>query len=588
MKKHIISLLVLFILLGTSYIGTAKDRDTDASKILNEEGLVNHQWPMYSHDVKHTGLSSYSTEENPLTEKWRFLLDWDTYYAGFIIDSNGIIYGGGQTLFAINPNGTMKWSYNPGRPIESTPALDENGIIYFGTIWGQPNYLHAIYSNNGTQKWNYYVGNDIDSSPAVGLDGTIYFGDWSGKIHAVNPDGTQKWIYQTGDVITSSPAIGDDGTIYIGSHDKYVYALNPNGTLQWRFQTEAWVHSSPTIGPDGTIYIGSDDSYLYALNPENGTIIWRCHLNGGTWCSPTRGNDGVLYLGTYDMKFHAVYPNGTIKWTYNAPGRIWFGSSASVSSDGTIYFGTTTQDGGSGALVALNPDGTERFKNTYGYYATSPAIGEDGTVYAASFNYEAINGHLHAFGRGPLQADAGGPYSTYAGEPFTVSEDIYGGVPPYTCHWDFGDGNTSNERHPTHTYSVEGNYTITFTVTDDEDNISVDMTTITVTYGPPDVYFEKPEYGVYVFDRKIRSSTSPKYLIFGRITLIVNASHPVAEIDRVEFHIDGKLRATDTTSPYSFIWRQPYLFNWIHAIRVVAISTVSTVAERQCVMVKFL
>jgi outer membrane protein assembly factor BamB len=367
-----------------------------------------------------------------------------------------------------------------------------------------------------------------------------------------------------------------------------VYALNPNGTLQWKFQTGAWVHSSPTIGPDGTIYIGSDDSYLYALNPENGTMIWRCHLNGGTWCSPTRGNDGVLYLGTYDMRFHAIYPNGTIKWTYNAPGRIWFGSSASVSSDGTIYFGTTTQDGGAGALVALNPDGTERFKNTYGYYATSPVIGEDGTVYAASFNYAGHSGHLHAFGRGPLQADAGGPYSTYAGEPFTVSEDIYGGVPPYTCHWDFGDGNTSNERHPTHTYSIAGNYTIMFTVTDDDYNTSVDSTTITITYGPPHVYFEKPEYGVYVFDRKIRSSTSPIYLIFGRITLIINASHPVAGINRVEFYIDAKLRATDTTSPYSFIWRQPYLFNWAHSVRVVAVSTVGTVAERQCVMFKFL
>jgi hypothetical protein len=98
------------------------------------------------------------------------------------------------------------------------------------------------------------------------------------------------------------------------------------------------------------------------------------------------------------MKFYAIYPNGTIKWTYNAPGRIWFGSSATVSSDGTIFFGTTQQDGGSGALIALNPDGTERFKNTYGYFATSPAIGEDGTVYAASFDYAGMIGHLHAFG----------------------------------------------------------------------------------------------------------------------------------------------------------------------------------------------
>lgn len=32
--------------------------------------------------------------------------------------------------------------------------------------------------------------------------------------------------------------------------------------------------------------------------------------------------------------------------------------------------------------------------------------------------------------------------------------------------WDFGDGNTSNETNPTHTYAVASNYTVTLTVTD--------------------------------------------------------------------------------------------------------------------------
>lgn len=357
-------------------------------------------WPMYSHDVRHTGLSPYSTADNPLTEKWRFPLSWSSFYAGFILDTNGVIYGGSAYIYAIYSNGTMKWAYPTYDIIESTPAIDENGVIYIGTIWGMPNYLHAIYSNNGTLKWIYPVGsNDIDSSPVIGADGTIYFADWSGYVHAVNPNGTRKWIYHTNNVVTSSPAIGNDGTIYIGSHDDYVYAFYPNGTVKWQYQTGNWVHASPAIGSDGTIYIGSDDGYLYALNPENGSMIWQSSI-GSSWCSPTLGPDGTIYLGVWEMKFYAIYPNGTIKWTYNAPGRIWFGSSATVSSDGTIFFGTTEQDGGSGTLIALNPDGTERFQNNYGYYATSPAIGEDGTVYAATFNHEEHNGYLHAFGSG--------------------------------------------------------------------------------------------------------------------------------------------------------------------------------------------
>jgi len=537
-------------------------------------------WPMYNHDVRHTGLSPYSTVDNPLTEKWRYPLSWSNFYSGSILDHNNTIICGADILYGIYPNGTEKWRYTGlGRPIESTPAIDKKGIIYIGTIWGQPNYLHAVDSTNGKLKWKYPVGNSIDSSPAIGSDGTIYFGDWSGTFHTVNPDGTKKWTYQTGDVITSSPGIDDDGTIYIGSHDDYVYAFYPNGTVKWRFQTGAWVHASPTIGQDGTIYIGSDDGYLYALNPSNGSMIWKCSI-GYSWCSPSLGPDGTLYLGVWNMYFYAIRPNGTIKWTYNAPGRIWFGSSATVSSDGTIYFGTTTQDGGAGAFIALNPDGTERYKNTYGYFATSPAIAEDGTIYALSFNYAGMTGMLHAFGRGELRADAGGPYTGYAGERFTVSEMIYGGVPPYTCCWDFGDGNTSTEQHPTHIYKTIGNYTITLTVIDSQHNTSIDYATITLTYGPPHATLVKPKYGIYFANVKLISLDSPRYLIFGRITLIVNASHPVAGIDHVDFYIDGTLRYTDTAPPYSYVWKQRYSKGNNHYIRIIVVSTVGTLAER--------
>jgi outer membrane protein assembly factor BamB len=521
--------------------------------ISSNGGPMDSPWPMYSHDVHHTGQSPYSTSDNPLVEIWRFGLDWDTFYAGFILDSDGMIYGGPEHIYGIYPNGTMKWSYNPGRPIESTPAIDENGVLYFGTIWGQPNYLHAIYSSNGTQKWAYYVGNDIDSSPAIGLDGTIYFGDWAGYVNAINPDGTLKWKYHTDSgVITSSPAIGDDGTIYIGSFDNYLYAFYPNGTVKWRFQTGAWIHASPTIGADGTVYIGSDDSYLYALNPEDGSLIWRCHVGGGTWCSPTIGTDGTLYLGTYDMRFQAINPNGTIIWTYNAPGRIWFGSSATISSDGTIYFGTTTQDGGSGALIALNSDGTERFRDTHGFYATTPAIGEDGTVYAPSFNYASMNGQLHAFGRGPLHVDTGGPYSGLVNTTISFSGTIYGGIPPYTVLWDFGDGNHSNKLNPYHTYTLVGNYTVILTVNDSEGNFSNDTTTVNITYPFPSVRITKPGTGIYLMNKRILPFY--KSVVIGRITIEVTATQVPLGIDRVEFYVGDTLKATDTTAPYSWTW----------------------------------
>jgi len=39
------------------------------------------------------------------------------------------------------------------------------------------------------------------------------------------------------------------------------------------------------------------------------------------------------------------------------------------------------------------------------------------------------------------------------------------GLPSYTYHWDFGDGNTSTEATPTHSYTIGGTYEVTLIVT---------------------------------------------------------------------------------------------------------------------------
>lgn len=43
---------------------------------------------------------------------------------------------------------------------------------------------------------------------------------------------------------------------------------------------------------------------------------------------------------------------------------------------------------------------------------------------------------------------------------------VAGGRTPYLYNWDFGDGYTSTEAHPTHTFSVTGTYPVTLTVSD--------------------------------------------------------------------------------------------------------------------------
>jgi outer membrane protein assembly factor BamB len=453
-------------------------------KLINSEGetkpfdgLMDSAWPMKCHDNRHTSQSPYSTENNPGMEIWRFETDgW--MEGGIVIDNNGLLYFGDfdYYLYALYSNNmTLKWRYKTSEWIRSTPSILNDGTIYIGS-WDTR--LYAI-NPDGTKKWSVGTGGSIASSPAIGEDGTIYIGNYGEKIVAINPNGTIKWYYNTGDDITSDPAIGEDGTIYIGSLDSYLYALFPNGTLKWRFKTGDRIYGSPSIAEDGTIYIGSSwDSYLYALYP-NGTLNWK-YKDTGTPNNPSIANDGTIYAG-YLENLVALNPDGSLKWKFNIGNNRFIGKSApAISADGTIYFGIhlgTPGNSNGGEIIAVNPDGTERWRKKIADYwvDSSPAIAEDGTVYIGSI-YDMGTGYLFAFGNPDLQAIADGPYYGLINEPVQFSGSATGGAPPYYYNWDFGDGETSDEQNPTHIYTEVGEYDVVLNVLDDEGNISDDTT----------------------------------------------------------------------------------------------------------------
>ena len=62
-----------------------------------------------------------------------------------------------------------------------------------------------------------------------------------------------------------------------------------------------------------------------------------------------------------------------------------------------------------------------------------------------------------------------------------VEEDEGG---PWKYAWDFGDGSTSTEQNPSHTYQKDGEYTATLTVTDQKNNTGNDEI---------DIFVEKDE-----------------------------------------------------------------------------------------------
>ena len=57
-----------------------------------------------------------------------------------------------------------------------------------------------------------------------------------------------------------------------------------------------------------------------------------------------------------------------------------------------------------------------------------------------------------------------------AGEDIRFDPRIGGGISPFSYEWDFGDGRTSTDVAPIHTYKSAGSYNVSLKVTDDRGN----------------------------------------------------------------------------------------------------------------------
>jgi outer membrane protein assembly factor BamB len=377
------------------------DGDTSEWSTMMPSGYtvrVTHAWQ----DAGSFPVKAQAKDEEGLTSSWSSSstvtitrLKW-RYQTGNYVESSpavaadGTIYVGSKDscLYAINPDGSLKWRYQTGGYIFAlSPSVAADGTVYVGSCDG---YLYAV-NSSGSLRWRYQIGVYLISSPAVAADGTVCVGSVDSCLYAINRDGSLKWRYQTGNYVESSPAVAADGTIHVGSGDSCLYAINPDGSLGWRYQTSYYV-SSPAVAADGTVYVGSD-GYLYAVN-SNGSLKWRYQTNFGISSSPAVAADGTVYVGSEDGYLYAINPDGSLKCRYRAGGSI--SSSPAIAADGTVYVGSADR-----YLYAVNPDGSLKWRyQTGNWVGSSPAVAADGTVYVGS-----CDNYLYAIiGDSPLAA----------------------------------------------------------------------------------------------------------------------------------------------------------------------------------------
>jgi outer membrane protein assembly factor BamB len=264
--------------------------------------LTIDSWPMFHHDLNHTG---YSTSTAPNTN---------------------------QTL----------WNQTTSGAVKSSPAV-AGGMVYVGSLDHQ---VYALDISTGAKLWNYTTGGGW-SSPAV-AGGMVYVGSLDGKVYALNiSTGAKLWNYTTGDRVFSSPAVAG-GIVFVGSGDKNVYALDAfTGVLVWNYTTGSYVESSPAVN-NGTVFVGSEDHNVYALDASTGAVVWNRTIGGSVYESSPAVADGIVFVGSGDKNVYALNAStGAVVWSYTTGDYVY---SSPAVADGTVFVGSDN-----GKVYAFGP-----------------------------------------------------------------------------------------------------------------------------------------------------------------------------------------------------------------------------------------
>lgn len=286
------------------------------------------------------------------------------------------------------------WKYETQGRITSSPLFYEN-VIYFGSDDGK---LYAVSAQGGEMKWSFDAGSEIRSSPMITSSETVVFQSHDGIVYALDAkDGNVSWIFKSGAVQGQSEmdqwdyydasASVDGDSIYIGSANGILYALQADsGALLWQFKAGAPIKATAAHDEE-RVYAGDWNGKLYAVNKKDGKLSWeyqtKPNMHHKAIQSTPWVHDGVVYLGGRNFSFYALdAAKGTVLWEQPEP--AWVASP--VYADGKLLAGNSNGT----FMEAVEPDtGSMLWKFMLDSNVLAAPAVADGLVYFGSgYAYE--------------------------------------------------------------------------------------------------------------------------------------------------------------------------------------------------------
>ena len=328
--------------------------------------------------------------------------------------------GGSSNLVPLNVTlrpgqvGRIRWRFQvDGDYIQSRPAVASDGTVYTQDMFG---HLYAL-SPNGGLKWIFNAPGFGHDAISVASDGTIYIGNTT-SIFALAANGSVRWRFDQnpGAFILLGPSVGPDGNIYaVGTQGMGVFSLTPQGSLRWSLtedysrpivtqqevvfgpllQSRLYFHANdhlrgvafdgsqvftfvdhldttqglqqPVVSPDGFVYSNlftyPGPGIVLGKFDNNGNELWHIFDQFPTPTSivsaPDVGNDGVVYDGWNLNTLYAINPDGSVRWKYTDTETLF---NPAVSPVNDVVFLGGADNGQPGFFEAVSTQGSLLWK----------------------------------------------------------------------------------------------------------------------------------------------------------------------------------------------------------------------------------
>jgi outer membrane protein assembly factor BamB len=285
--------------------------------------------------------------------------------------SNG--YKGTDTRVVRVGDGNRLWTTRPRSQFLSILGHADDSL-FIGTrddaIGTSGESLFAV-DSSGEMRW---AGDTGDATEGVVDDETLYL-DY-GELQTVaidTADGKERWTTDLGP--PGHLAVYDD-TMYLDrqtetlSGDYPLVAVNAGtGVERWSYAPDGTRFvATGAVEANETVYVTEYNGSLFALDAANGAEIWRYTAANKTSEPPTVCNELVYLPG--DGELHAVDAgSGRAQWRESVPGHIW----SALSSEAGVVLHERAESGQT-TLRGLTPDGTEQWAHTFQAGTTRPVV----------------------------------------------------------------------------------------------------------------------------------------------------------------------------------------------------------------------